>query len=86
MTKDQNGKAVDEVAEMSRVDVSIPVCEDKVLGYLPLHIQTHVDARQGAGLKRVWIELDRAEAKLASGKRVASYADTVRYILEQIPG
>ncbi|MFZ5833682.1 MAG: hypothetical protein ACOY3P_26650 [Planctomycetota bacterium] len=52
------------------------------------HITRHVEARlsmeQGIALRRLEVGLDQAGARLRSGKRVASHADAIRWLLERI--
>jgi len=52
------------------------------------YISTHVDAQlshqQGLALRRLHLGLDAAGAKLANDRRVASAADAVRWLLEQV--
>lgn len=53
-------------------------------GYVPQHVQTQLDHRQGSNLGRLFRALDAAGTRTANGRRVASKSDAIRWLLEQI--
>ena len=81
---ENNGNDV-KVVGVKRISVSVPVWSAEDVGYVPIHVSPGLDARQGQALKRLWTALDQSGTTLANGRPVASYADAIRYMLEQFP-
>lgn len=68
----------------STVKLSAPMAETlDPSECLPRHVALTLDAKQGHGFKRLFKGLDETNARLAGGRRVASKADVLRWLLEQ---
>lgn len=65
------------------VTLRIPLAPMPTAGYTSRHVDVHL-GDLGLTMRRVFDGLDLAGARLASGKRVASTADALRWILEQL--
>lgn len=48
------------------------------------HVEARLDPAQAASLRRLYDALDRRHARMANGKHVASAADCVRWLLDQL--
>ncbi len=76
----ENGKIV----AVSTVGIEIVVGDYGRRDHVSRHVEAQLDTAQADALKRAFVGLDEAGARLANGRRIASNADVVRYMLEQI--
>jgi hypothetical protein len=69
----------------SVVSVSAPLSNADLNGcYISTHADVHMSHEQGRTLRRLHLALDAEGARLASGRRIITSADAVRWLLEQI--
>lgn len=54
--------------------------------YIPTHVETRLDLDQGRTLRRLYDTLDQGGLRLKNGRRIASNADVIRWLLEAIAG
>lgn len=80
MTTRHNGNAV----HVSTVKITIEVAEYGKRDHVSRHVEAQLDGDQAAALKRAFVGLDEAGARLANGRRITSNADVIRYLLERI--
>ena len=64
--------------------LTLPLGSVEEAEYLSSHIQAQLNRQQALGLKRVRRGLETSGARLNCGKIVATNADAVRYMLEQV--
>jgi hypothetical protein len=79
-TKLQN----EERPAVALVEIPMAAVADEL--YRPRHVQVQLDRRQSLTLKRAMAGLDAAGARLASGRRVGSACDVIRWVLDQAAG
>lgn len=65
--------------------ITVPLAEILDDTYLSNHVQVQLTYLQSKALKRAWIGLDECGERLRNGRRVASNADVIRWLLEQVP-
>jgi len=83
-----------DLADLLHVDLTeIPIgpLPAELIAAGKYHITRHVEVGnltvlQSISLRRLVIGLDLADSRLANGKRPASVADAVRWLLERLPG
>lgn len=51
--------------------------------YVPTHLDLQLSPKQGEGLRRLFIGLDKAGNRLRDGRRITYFTDVVRALLEQ---
>lgn len=68
---------------LDMIHIEVPLGEVPSGVYEPRHVEARLDAQQGHVLKALMIGLDQRGSRLANGRRVSSYADAVRWLLEQ---
>ena len=66
------------------VQIELPMVAEPKPGYSSRHVDLQLDADQAITLRRVFEGIDAAGSRLASGKRITTNADVVRFLLEQI--
>ena len=84
MSQENGQPAVADSTRIKQVEITVPIVSVPDVGYTLVHLQVQLDSRQGETLKRLRMALDESKAQLASGRYVASNADAVRYLLEQV--
>jgi len=65
--------------------IPVKIYTGELVGYSPRRVAAGLEAGQGEALKRYWTALDKRGGKLKNGRLVASYADAIRHLLEQLP-
>lgn len=73
----------DDERTLVQASVSFPVVIDHE-ARSPRHLDVQLTTAQGRGLRRLRDGLDHSGARLESGRRVQSYPETIRWLLEQI--
>lgn len=66
------------------MNVELPFSESAPTGYLPGRISVKLSADQRVVLRRVLDAAAAENAVLANGKKVATVADAIRFVAEQI--
>jgi hypothetical protein len=67
------------------VTVTVPLAGSiNKADYRQRHLTADLDSTQAGALKRLVVALDFQQEKLASGRRVVSSGDAVRWLLEQL--
>jgi len=70
--------------ETKEITVTIPTADYGPNDNVARHVDIQLDTHQAKALKRAFVGLDHSGARLANGRRIASNADVVRYVLEQL--
>jgi len=66
------------------VAIEVPLCRDTPPVGFCVHLDARLTLEQSTALRKTAAALDKAQARLASGKRVVGSADAVKYILERL--
>lgn len=64
--------------------ITVPLRHNPVPRYMARHVEVQLDSDHAATLAQLLEALDHAGERLKSGRRVASSADGLRWLLEQI--
>jgi len=78
MAKKEN--PLDDSTALLEVPLGAPV----PLATWGIHLDTRLTPAQSGVLRRLTVELDRQQATLAGGRRVASPTDAIKWILDQL--
>lgn len=74
-----------ETPEIKKITVELPLTMESPAGYKPRYVEIgNLNEAQSSALSRLRMGLLRAGATLASGRIVATNADAMRYMLEQL--
>ena len=69
---------------VTEISIAVPSAEYGPADNVSRHIDLQLDTVQARALKRAFVGLDESGSRLASGRRVASNADVIRFLLEQL--
>jgi hypothetical protein len=61
-----------------------PLAELQPKVYIAQHVEVQLDWHQGQTLRRLYDTLDQGGLRLKNGRRIASNADVIRWLLEAI--
>ena len=65
------------------VTITVPMSRITLTGFVGSHVDVQLSHSQAVALRRLFHALDAAGTRLTNGRRVATTADAVRWILEQ---
>lgn len=72
--------------EIAEVDLVVPFAQFREEVRLFDHVEVRFTPEQKRAMRRLFDGLDESGARMANGKRVASAADCVRWILDRLGG
>lgn len=77
-------KTVGRMLQTGEVSVVLPLAPVNLQAYIPLHAEVRFTRDQGIALKQVYTALNDAGARMDNKRYVQSYADALRYVMEQV--
>lgn len=90
MAKTKKAAAMDDVLDEVDLDALNPIVKLPPLvdvredGYVSPHVEARLDPDQAQTLRRLFDTLDEGGQRLKNGRRIASNADVVRWLLEAV--
>lgn len=82
-TQPRDVAARDVAASAVQCEIAVPLAEYPEGVYLTKHVDVQLDEPQARQLRRLIEGLDVAGERLASGRRITTGPDAVRWLLEQ---
>lgn len=77
-------KTVETTVVVEEHHIAIPVQPEAGVVGFRVHVDVELQSHQATTLNRIKSALDGQQAKLANGKRVVNYNDTIKWLLEQV--
>lgn len=66
------------------LELTLPLAGVAEVGYTRRHVEVQLNGPQSVAMRRLLDGMDATGCRLENGRRVASAADVVRWILEQV--